>query len=61
MKSEKPFFTHFNFSFITFPRQVFVKIFLRDGGCVMHLYAICLTKKRDFINGFMFLGRLNLI
>ena len=30
MKSEKPVFTHFNFSFITFPRQVFVKMFLRD-------------------------------
>jgi len=26
MKSEKPVFTDFNFSFITFPRQVFVKI-----------------------------------
>ena len=27
MKSEKPVFTDFNFSFITFPRQVFVNIF----------------------------------
>ena len=26
MKSEKSVFTHFNFSFITFPRQVFVNI-----------------------------------
>jgi hypothetical protein len=27
MKGEKPVFTDFNFSFITFPRQVFVNIF----------------------------------
>ena len=27
MKSEKPVFTDFNFSFITFPRQGFVNIF----------------------------------
>ena len=27
MKSEESTFTHFNFSFVTFPRQVFVGIF----------------------------------
>ena len=27
MKNEKPFFTHFNFSFTTFPRQTFVNFF----------------------------------
>ena len=32
MKSEKPDYTYFNFSFITFPRQVFVNIIDDETG-----------------------------
>ena len=42
MKSEESTFTHFNFSFITFPRQVFVNIIddKREGKPVGEMFRI---------------------
>ena len=45
MKSEKPVFTDFNFSFITFPRQVFVKFLdylhnIRQKGIVSFHFPV---------------------
>ena len=39
MKSEESTFTVFNFSFITFPRQVFVGIF--------DINAVCISNKKN--------------
>jgi hypothetical protein len=43
MKSEESTFTDFNFSFITFPRQVFVKFF--DSGTGRKMWRIPIKKE----------------
>jgi len=46
MKSEEAVFTDFNFSFITFPRQVFVGIFhvvFQQKRCRKMLFLCCVA------------------
>ena len=51
MKSDESCFTHFNFSFITFPRQVFVNIILcvviKESVANQHTKTMILHKTKQ--------------